>query len=126
MNDSVVVTTEIKRKPVRLVPRSHSLSEGPQMIECPRFFGCNAPVCPLDPNALDRAHLKGEAVCHYLRLYVKNAFCGLKPGTLPANLAIRVVESYPRLIARYVSLKKALLRAAKSPPKGFSGGQDRE
>ena len=96
------------------------------MIACPRFDGCNASICPLDPNALDRAHMKGEAVCHYLRLYVKNAFCGLKPGTLPANLAIRVVESYPRLIARYASLKKALLRAAKSPPKRFSGGQDHE
>ena len=123
MNDSVVVTTEIKRIPVSPVPRSHSLSEGPQMIECPRFDGCSAPICPLDPNALDRAHLKGEAVCHYLRLYVKNAFCGLKPGTLPANLAIRVVESYPRLIARYAPLKRALLRAAKSPPKSFRKGE---
>ena len=123
MNDSVVVTTEIKRIPVRPIPRSQSLSEGPQMIECPRFDGCNAPVCPLDPNVLDRAHLKGEAVCFYLRLHAKKALCGLKPGCVPANLAIRVVQSYPRLIARYAPLKSALLRAAKSPPKSFRKGE---
>ena len=93
------------------------------MIACPRFDGCNAPICPLDPNALDRAHLKGEAVCHYLRLYVKNALWGLKPGSLPANLPIRVAELYPVLFFRYAPLKAALLRAAKSPPKGFSRGE---
>ena len=123
MNDSVVVIPEIKRKPVRLVPRSHSLSEGPQMIECPRFDGCSAPICPLDPDCLDRAHLKDEAVCFYLRLHVKNALCGLKPGCVPANLLIRVVQSYPRLIARYAPLKSAFLRAAKSPPKSFLKGE---
>ena len=106
------------------VPETEDLSPATQgIIACPRFDGCSAPVCPLDPNALDRAHPKDEAVCFYLRLHVKNALCGLKPGCVPANLAIRVVESYTRLIARYASLKKALLRAAKSPPKGFSRGE---
>ena len=109
------------------VPETEDLSPATQgIIACPRFDGCNAPICPLDPNALDRAHLKGEAVCHYLRLYVKNAFCGLKPGCVPANLLIKVAETYSQLIAHYAPLKKALLRAAKSPPKRFSGGQDHE
>jgi hypothetical protein len=110
----------------RAVPETDDLSSETQAISaCPRFDVCNAPICPLDPNVLDREHLKGEAVCHYLRLYAKDSFYGLKPGSLPANLAIRVVQSYPRLIARYAPLKKALLRAAKSPSKGFLGGQDR-
>ena len=107
------------------VPEPEELFGGPQVMkECPRFDKCNAPICPLDPDVLDRAHVKGDPVCHYLRLYAKNALWGLKPGSLPANLPIRVAEAYPRLIARYAPLKKALLRAAKSPPKGISrGGQ---
>ena len=125
MNDYVAVKpTEIN--PVgHAVPEHENLSGGTQaMKECPRFDGCNAPICPLDPDVLDRVHAKGEAVCHYLRLYVKNALWGLKPGSVPANLPIRVAEVYPQLIARYGPLKDALLRAAKSPPKGFTrGGQ---
>ena len=129
MNHSIVVKpTEINPVPVgQAVPEPEELSGGTQaMKECPRFDRCNAPICPLDPDVLNRVHAKGEAVCHYLRLYVKNALWGLKTGSLPANLPIRVAEVYPRLVARYGPLKKALLRAAKSPPKSFSGGQDHE
>ena len=125
MNHWIVVKpTEID--PVgEAVPEPEGLSGGTQaMKECPRFDGCNAPICPLDPDVLDRVHVKGDPACYYLRLYVKNALWGLKPGSPPANLPIRVAEAYPRLIARYAPLKKALLRAAKSPPKGISrGGQ---
>ena len=125
MNDYVAVKpTEIN--PVgHAVPEPEELFGGTQaMKECPRFDGCNAPICPLDPDVLDRVHAKGEAVCHYLRLYVKNALWGLKTGSVPANLPIRIAEVYPQLIARYGPLKDALERAAKSPPKGFTrGGQ---
>ncbi len=123
--------TEVDVTPARIdptgeaLPEPEELSGGTQaMKECPRFDGCNAPICPLDPDVLDRVHVNGNPVCHYLRLYVKNALWGLKPGSVPANLPIRVAEVYPQLIARYGPLKDALLRAAKSPPKGFSrGGQ---
>ena len=127
MNHSIVVKpTEINPVPVgHAVPEPEELSGGTQaMKECPRFEGCNAPICPLDPDVLDRVHAKGEAVCHYLRLYVKNALGGLKTGSVPANLTIRIAAAYSQLTARYGPLKDALLRAAKSPPKGFSrGGQ---
>ena len=124
MNDYVAVKpTEIN--PVgQAVPEPEDLSGGTQaMKECPRFDKCNAPICPLDPDVLDRVHIKGDPVCHYLRLYVKRALWGLKPGSLPANLPIRVAELYPLLFFRYAPLKAALLRAAKSPPKGFSRGE---
>ena len=125
--------TEVDVTPARIDPTGEALPEPEELFggtqameECPRFDGCNAPICPLDPDVLDRAHVKGNPVCHYLRLYAKNGLWGLKPGSLPANLPIRVAEVYPQLIARYGSLKGALLRAAKSPPKGFSGGQGHE
>jgi len=125
MNHSIVVKpTEIN--PVgQAVPEPEELFGGTQaMKECPRFDGCCAPVCPLDSDFLDRAHLKGDPVCHYLRLYVKGALWGLKPGSIPANLTIRIAAAYSRLTARYGPLKYALERAAKSPPKRFSrGGQ---
>ena len=111
----------------QVVPEPEELSGGtPTMKECPRFDKCNAPICPLDPDVLDRAHVKGDPVCHYLRLYAKNGLWGLKAGSVPANLTIRIPAAYSRLMARYGPLKDALLRAAKSPPQGFSGGQDHE
>ena len=106
------------------VPESEELSGGTHaMKECPRFEECNAPICPLDPDVLDRVYIKGDPVCYYLRLYAKDALWGLKTGSLPANLPIRVAELYPLLCFRYAPLKAALLRAAKSPPKGFSQGE---
>ena len=117
--------TQVGINPVgQAVPESEELSGGTQaMKECPRFDGCSAPICPLDPDVFERVHIKGNPVCHYLRLYVKNGFWGLKPGNLPANLPIRVVELYPLLFFHSGPLHTALLRAAKSPPKRFSRGE---
>ena len=124
MKDEIDVTPARINPVGEAVPESEELSSGTQaMKECPRFEGCNAPICPLDPDVLDRVHVKGDPACYYLRLYVKNALWGLKPGSLPANLPIRVAELYPVLFFRYAPLKAALLRAAKSPPKGFSRGE---
>ena len=83
MNHSIVVKpTEINPVPVgQAVPEPEELFGGTQaMKECPRFDGCNAPICPLDPDVLDRVHAKGDSVCYYLRLYVKNALWGRKNG----------------------------------------------
>jgi hypothetical protein len=124
MKDEIDVTPARINPVGQAVPEPEELSGDTQaMKECPRFDRCNAPICPLDPDVLDRVHAKGDSVCHYLRLYVKNALWGLKPRSLPANLPIRVAEVYPQLIARYGPLKDALERAAKSPPKGFTRGE---
>ena len=124
MNHSIVVKPTEINSVGHAVPEPEELSGGTQaMKECPRFDRCNAPICPLDPDVLDRVHAKGEAVCHYLRLYVKNALWGLKTGSVPANLTIRIAAAYSRLTARYGPLKDALERAAKSPPKRFARGK---
>ena len=44
--------------------------------DCPKFDACRAPICPLDPEMLDRTYLSGESVCHYLRLQAKSVICG--------------------------------------------------
>jgi hypothetical protein len=125
MNVSIVVKPIGINPADQSVPEPEDLSGGTQaMKECPRFDGCCAPICPLDPDVLDRAHIKGDPICHYLRLYVKRALWGLKTGSIPANLTIRIAAAYSRLTARYGPLKRTLERVANSPPKGFSrGGQ---
>ena len=39
---------------------------------CPKFLGCNANICPVDPKHLNRTHIQGEAICAYLREAAKN------------------------------------------------------
>ena len=124
MNYSIVVKPTENNPVGQVAPEGEDLCSATRtMSTCPRFNGCNAPICPLDSDVLDRVHVKGDPACYYLRLYVKNALWGLKPGSLPANLPIRVAELYPLLFFRYAPLKAALLRAAKSPPKRFSRGE---
>jgi hypothetical protein len=41
------------------------------MSRCPRLDRCSAPLCPLDLQRPRRSHLRGEAVCAYLRELVK-------------------------------------------------------
>ena len=85
--------------------------------DCPKFDARRAPICPLDPEMLDQTFLSGESVCHYLRLHAKSVLWGQKQVGIPEVLNIRVALVYPKLIARYISLKKALERAATRPPK---------
>jgi hypothetical protein len=94
--------------------------------QCPRFERCNAPICPLDSQMLERVHLRGESTCLYLRLFAKQGLQGLFSTSVPRQVAKRVAEVYPILIGRYVTLKKQLDRAAKSPVKGFSRSSTEE
>ena len=89
--------------------------------DCPKYDPCNAPICPLDSQMLERVHLWGESTCFYLRLFAKQGLQGLFSTSVPRQVAKRVAEVYPILIGRYETLKKQLGRAAKSPVKGFSG-----
>ncbi len=41
------------------------------MRDCPKFEGCPAPICPLDPDWKLRVYRKGEPICFYLLEYVK-------------------------------------------------------
>ena len=41
------------------------------MRACPKFDGCSAPICPLDPDWSRRIHRKGEPLCFYLLESVK-------------------------------------------------------
>ena len=85
--------------------------------DCPKFRRCNAPICPLDPHMLHRAHLKGEPVCFYLLEYVKPGAEARFQGSTAKKLYQAMETVRPELIARYAPLKRALARAAQTASK---------
>ena len=96
-----------------------------EMVHCPRFDQCCAPICPIDPDWRERAHRKDESVCAYLRRYAKDPLWGQKQGVVPTELWLKVVAVYPQVIARYAPLKKALQRASGSPFRTVVKGEGR-
>ena len=86
---------------------------------CPKFEQCSAPICPIDPEWQKRVCKKGDPVCFYLRQHAKDPLWGQKAGSVASKLIDKVGEVYLEVIARYGPLKTALVRASKSPVKGF-------
>ncbi|MFC1684049.1 hypothetical protein ACFL0R_01075 [Pseudomonadota bacterium] len=41
------------------------------MRECPKWDSCSAPLCPLDDGMECCTYLDGEAICFYVREFVK-------------------------------------------------------
>lgn len=83
-----------------------------EIHECPRFSRCSAPICPLDKQYLESAHQDGEPVCVYLREYVKPGGSAVLRGVISEEHAQAVEQAYPKIIARYAPVKKALKRAS--------------
>jgi hypothetical protein len=43
-----------------------------KMSSCPKFYKCNAPICPLDKDWRKRTNLVDDATCYYLIESVKS------------------------------------------------------
>lgn len=84
--------------------------------DCYKFHGCNAPICPLEPEL--GVYLQHEgAVCYVARLAAK--------GAVPEkhlDLAAAVARGLPRLLERVPRLARALDKAAQTPAKALPGG----
>lgn len=78
-------------------------------IPCPKWEGCNAPVCPLAPRyGLNATTHKGEATCLWLRE-------GMKAGgfdRMPDDIAARVREALPIILAQGGAYLRSKLNAA--------------
>ena len=81
---------------------------------CPKWEKCNAPLCPLDPDWQKTRHLKGESVCHWLRMYAKQPVEGRFQGILRDEMAEQVISVYDSVIVPYGALRTALERASKT------------
>lgn len=87
------------------------------LSSCPRFDSCGAPVCPLDPNHLRSAHLPGEPTCLYLREAVKPGGLARLGGSVPMEVAEKVLQALPSIMDRYGGIRRVLERAKTSPSK---------
>ena len=81
MNHSIVVKPTEINSVGHVVPEPEELSGGTQaMKECPRFDRCNALICPLDPDVLDRVSVKGDSVCQLPQAIRQKRPVGPKTG----------------------------------------------
>jgi hypothetical protein len=97
------------------------LPMGPE--SCPRWEGCGAPICPLDPDWHKRSYLAGSPVCHFMRLHAKEQAGTISEGSVPREIGEAVGRVLPQAIARYAPLERALERASRTPPRGLPGSR---
>ena len=85
---------------------------------CPRFDGCNAPVCPLDPDWPRAQHLPGERVCLWLREAVKPGGMARIAHAATDEIAVTVAEALPAILASSsADLRHKLAEASRSGSK---------
>jgi hypothetical protein len=95
------------------------------LYDCPKFAGCNAPVCPMYEHWRETAHFTGERVCLWLRELQKPGGTELVAGTLRGDMFEAVSKASTEIMARsvpgYANLRRVLRRAASSGSKVASG-----
>ncbi len=91
-----------------------SLKKGP--ARCPRFGGCNAPICPLD-NWQRAQHLDGEPVCGLLSELVKHGGEARLRACLPGAMVDTLAEVFPKITARWERVRSRLKRASRTGSK---------
>ena len=84
------------------------------MESCPKYKSCSAPICPLDPNWRKARHLKGERICFYLCEAQKVDAEAIFRGRGFRYLYQLMVEATPDMSIRWSTIKKALVKAAKT------------
>ena len=91
-----------------------------KMRECPKYYACSSPLCPLDEQWRERGAQPGEPICFYLNEHVKDGaeerFRGMSAPDMYA--ACTQMTSDPAL-PRWVTA--ALARAATSGSRWESG-----
>ena len=81
---------------------------------CPKFEACLAPICPLDSDWRLRSHLRGDAICLWLREMAKGV--DLR-GNVAELSAEAIAEQAPAILSRYGHVRQGYERASGSPSK---------
>lgn len=71
------------------------------MTKCPKFETCSANICPLDPLWRKRVHVKGDAVCFFLREAVKPGAQPRFEQSTPEGMHEEVVAALPDICAAH-------------------------
>ena len=84
---------------------------------CSKYKKCSANICPLDHDWQLRTHMKGEAICFYLREYVKQGGIARLRRIVPKEMIEQIAEVLPEINSRRAIIKRSLKRAAKTGSK---------
>lgn len=82
------------------------------MRECPRYLGCGAPICPLDPDWRKRSHLPGERVCIWLTELAKPGGMAIVSARVGDDVAQDLVEISPAIVETWGAIRNVVERAA--------------
>ena len=85
------------------------------MYSCPKWDGCSAPICPLDPDWKCRKHLDGEKACFYLIEFAKPTGKAILSKVLAGELYETLARVYVEVMSQPHPLKNQLKRAKKNP-----------
>lgn len=99
--------------------------------DCPKFCKCNAPICSLDRNMLNRVMLPEDAVCYYLLEASKADAEAIFRGLGREELFVEVSKAIPVMSVRWGRIRRKIESARKSgsrmttlPPRQVQGGLD--
>jgi hypothetical protein len=91
------------------------------MRSCPKYEGCSAPVCPLDPSWRLRSHGTGDPICFYMLESVKPGSRERFEARAIGGMLPAIRGAIPDITSRWASIKYTVERA-----KGTGSRMDRE
>lgn len=95
------------------------------MYSCPKWGGCSAPICPLDPDWKLRKHLDGEKACFYLTEFAKPTGKAILSTVLAGEQYEAIARVYPEVMSLPTPLRNQLKRSKKNPSRiGKRPGRD--
>jgi hypothetical protein len=83
-----------------------------RMNACPKWGGCNAPVCPLYDEWAKCSMQSDESVCFYLSEYVKDGAEARFQAAGLNHIHRRIGEVLPEIVDAYGRIRRALDRSA--------------
>ena len=84
------------------------------MLNCPKFDGCSAPICCLDPEWHKRSMLNEDKTCFYLLESVKEGAKQRFYDAQQGELYEAIVMATPAILSRHSRIKSKVESAAKS------------
>lgn len=84
------------------------------MKSCPQFESCSAPICPLDRERYLRGYIDGEAVCLYMREWVKEGGPDKISRAIGPKRTELVAEACQDALTSHGPLKKRLKRCSQT------------
>lgn len=83
-----------------------------RMVSCPKWGGCNAPICPLHDEWAKCSMHSDEPVCFYLSEYVKDGAETRFQAAGLNHIHRQIGEVLPEIIVAHGRIRRALERSA--------------